>query len=80
MVDLAPAPLHAFPLDLVPLQAVPPPEPIQAANPMAIYQEGAQDARAVQNRVENRVEQQLKWIEKLLYLCIVLALYAIFKK
>jgi hypothetical protein len=41
MVDPAPAPLHAFPLDPVPLQAVPPHEPIQAANPMAIYQEGA---------------------------------------
>lgn len=73
-IPTAPGRLPAVSLEPVPLQAVAPPGAIQAANPMAIYQEG------VQNRVENRVEQQLGWIEKLVYVCIVLALYAIFKK
>jgi hypothetical protein len=70
-----PAPLHA-----VPLQAV-----IPGADQVAMYQEGSQAVgvvgnAVVENRGDNRVMQQLRWIEKLIYVCIFMALYAIMKK
>ena len=73
----APAPLQA-----VPLQAVAPPGGFPTAAPLAIIQEGSQAARVaqVENRIDNRVLQQLRWIEKMVYVCIFLALYAILKK
>ena len=72
----APAPLQA-----IPLQAVAAPAPISTVAPLAIIQEESQPARVVGNAVvEDRVIQQLRWIEKLVFICIFLALYAIMKK
>lgn len=75
----APAPIHA-----VPLQAVPAPGGFSAAAPLAIIQEGAHPAGGVGNAAvdngDNRVMQQLRWIEKMVYFCMFLALYAIFRK
>jgi hypothetical protein len=60
---------------------VPAPAPISTAAPLAIVQEDSQPARVVGNAVvEDRVLQQLRWIEKLVFMCIFLALYAIMKK
>ena len=72
----APAPLQA-----IPLQAVAALAPISTTAPLAIIQEDSQSARTVGNAVvEDRVLQQLRWIEKLVFVCIFLALYAIMKK
>ena len=72
----APAPLHA-----VPLQAVPPPAAISTAAPVALIQDGSQAAGHGGNAQDySRVMQQLKWMEKMIFVCIFLALYAIFKK
>ena len=70
-----PAPLHAVPLQVV----------ISGADQVAMYQEGSQAVgvvgnAVVENRGDNRVMQQLRWIEKLIYVCIFMALYAIMKK
>ena len=74
---IAPTPLQA-----VPLQAVAPPGGFPTAAPLAIIQEGSQAAGVaqVENRIDNRVLQQLRWIEKMVYVCIFLALHAILKK
>uniref|UniRef100_A0A0E0JJE0 Uncharacterized protein n=1 Tax=Oryza punctata TaxID=4537 RepID=A0A0E0JJE0_ORYPU len=72
----APAAIH-----VVPLQAVAAPGGFPTAPPLAIMQEGSQAARVIGNaQVDNRVMQQLKWLEKMVYVCIFLAIYAIFKK
>uniref|UniRef100_A0A0E0JIQ3 Uncharacterized protein n=1 Tax=Oryza punctata TaxID=4537 RepID=A0A0E0JIQ3_ORYPU len=72
----APAAIH-----VVPLQAVVAPGGFPTAPPLAIMQEGSQAARVIGNaQVDNRVMQQLKWHEKMVYVCIFLAMYAIFKK
>ena len=72
----APAPLQA-----IPLQAVAAPAPISTVAPLAIIQEDSQPARVVGNAVvEDRVVQQLRWIEKLMFVCIFLTLYDIMKK
>ena len=65
-----------------PLQAVAPPGGFPTAAPLAIIQEGSQAARVaqVENRIDNRVLQQLRWIAKMVYVCIFFALYAILKK
>jgi len=69
------------PLQAIPLQAVAAPAPISTVAPLAIVQENSQSARIVGNAVvEDRVLQQLRWIEKLVFVCIFLALYAIMKK
>jgi hypothetical protein len=49
---------------------------------MGTIQQDLQASVAMQgNRVaEDGVIQQLRWIEKLVFVCIFLALYAIFKK
>jgi hypothetical protein len=65
----------------VPLQAVAAPGGFPTAAPLAIIQEGSQATGVVGNaQVDNRVLQQLRWIEKMIYVCMFLALYAIFKK
>jgi hypothetical protein len=75
------SPTTPAPLQAIPLQAVPAPAPISTAAPLAIVQEDSQPARVVGNAVvEDRVLQQLRWIEKLVFVCIFLALYAIMKK
>nr|BAD19473.1 hypothetical protein [Oryza sativa Japonica Group]BAD19583.1 hypothetical protein [Oryza sativa Japonica Group] len=63
----APAPIHT-----VPLQAVAPPGGFPTT-PLPIRQDQA-------TGVDIRVMQQLKWLEKMVYVCIFLTLYAIFKK
>ena len=75
-------PTTPAPLQAVPLQVVAPPGGFPTAAPLAIIQEGSQAARVaqVENRIDNRVLQQLRWIEKMVYVCIFLALYAILKK
>jgi hypothetical protein len=62
----------------VPLQAT----AVGAAIPPtpAIMQQGSRATQAGGGLVQDRVEVQLKWIEKLLFVCIFLALYAIMKK
>jgi len=65
------------PLSHVPLQAVPAPAAIPTPTPMALIQEGGQAGGVV---VQDRVMQQLRWIEKLVFVAIFLALYAIMKK
>ena len=74
---IAPAPLQA-----VLLQAVAPPGGFSTIAPLAIIQEGSQatGVAQVENRIDNRILQQLRWIEKMVYVCIFLALYAILKK
>jgi len=71
----------ATPIQAVPLQAVAAPGGFPTAPPLAILQEGSQ-AAVVEGHapMDKRVQQQLRRIEKLVYLCLVLALYAIFKK
>ena len=75
----APAPIHA-----VPLQALAAPGAFPTASPLAIIQEGSQAAGVVGNaqvdNAHNTVLQQLRWIEKMVYVCMFLALYAILKK
>jgi hypothetical protein len=61
---------------LVPLQAVPAPTAFPAPTPMALIQEGGQAG----GEVQDRVMQQFRWIEKLVFVAIFLALYAIMKK
>ena len=75
-------PTTPTPLQVVPLQAVAPPGGFPTAAPLAIIQEGSQAARVaqVENRIDNRVLQQLRWIAKMVYVCIFFALYAILKK
>ena len=75
-------PTAPAPLQVVPLQAVAPPIGFPTAAPLAIIQEDSQATRVaqVENRIDNRVLQQLRWIEKMVYVCIFLALYAILKK
>ena len=75
-------PTAPAPLQVVPLQAVAPPGGFPIVAPLAIIQEGSQTAGVaqVENRIDNRVLQQLRWIEKMVYVCIFLALYAILKK
>ncbi|BAD87777.1 hypothetical protein [Oryza sativa Japonica Group] len=69
MVDSAVHALHApASMHAVPIQAVAPP----GAFPTTLTGGNAQ--------VDNRVMQQIKWLEKLVYVCIFLAMYAIFKK
>ena len=65
-----------------PPQAVAPPSGFPTAAPLAIIQEGSQatGVAQVENRIDNRILQQLRWIEKMVYVCIFLALYAILKK
>ena len=75
---------HA-PLQAVPLQAVAPPGGFPTTAPLAIIQEGSQAIGVVgnaqvENMIDNGVLQQLRWIEKMVYVCIFLALYAILKK
>jgi hypothetical protein len=74
---MQPVPLQALPAPVAPLQAVPAP-----IAPMGTIQQDLQASVAMQrNRVvEDGVIQQLRWIEKLVFVCIFLALYAIFKK
>jgi hypothetical protein len=68
------------PIQAVPLQAVVAPGGFPIA-PLAILQEGSQAAIVEGHApMDKRVQQQLRRIEKLVYLCLVLALYAIFKK
>ena len=75
-------PTAPTPLQPIPLQAVAPPSGFPTVAPLAIIQEGSQAAGVaqVENRIDNRVLQQLRWIEKMVYVCIFLALYAILKK
>ena len=75
-------PTAPTPLQPVPLQAVAPPSGFPTVAPLAIIQEGSQAAGVaqVENRIDNRVLQQLRQIEKMVYVCIFLALYAILKK
>lgn len=73
------SPTAPDPLQAVPLQAVAPPDPL------SMYQHGSNGAgvvgnAVVENRGDNRVMQQLRWLEKMVYVCIFLALYAIMKK
>lgn len=73
------------PLQAVALQAVPPPAAIQPSDPLAMYQNGSQAGgvvgnAVVENRRDNGVMQQLRWLEKMVYVCIALAFIAIFKK
>jgi hypothetical protein len=71
-----PAPIHA-----VPPQAVAPTAGFPTACPLVTIQEGSQTAGGVGNaQVDNKVLQQLRWIEKMVYVCMFLPLYAIFKK
>ena len=68
-----------------PLQAVAQPGCFPTTAPLAIIQEGSQVVGVVgnaqvENRIDNGVLQQLRWIEKMVYVCIFLALYAILKK
>lgn len=73
---ISPVPLHAV-AALAAMQAVVAPP---TTTSMAIIQEGSPAAGGVvEDRVE-RVMQQLKWIEKLVFVSIFLALYAIIKK
>lgn len=70
------------PMAPVPLQAIPAPAPatIPAPASLGVIQEGPQAAPAVGNRVvEDRVMQQLRWLERLVFVCIFLALYAVMK-
>jgi hypothetical protein len=63
----------------VPLQAVPADGAIPSSTPLVAIQEGSRVGES--NRVvDDGVIQQLRWIEKLVFVCIFLALYAIFKK
>ena len=78
-------PTTPTPLQVVPLQAVAPPGGFPTAAPLAIIQEGSHAAGVVgnaqvENRIDNRILQQLRWIEKMVYVYIFLALYAILKK
>ena len=75
-------PTAPTPLQPVPLQAVAPPSGFPTVAPLAIIHEGSQAAGVaqVENRIDNRVLQQLRWIEKMVYVCIFLALYAILKQ
>ena len=76
------------PMSPVPLQTVPAPAAIPTSTPLVAIQEVSQASGAMEgnrvgesNRVvEDGVIQQLRWIEKLVFVCIFLALYAIFKK
>ena len=70
------------PIAPAPLQVVAPPSGFLTAAPLAINQKDSQSAGVaqVENRIDNRVLQQLRWIEKMVYVCIFLALYAILKK
>jgi hypothetical protein len=72
-------PIAAAPGYAVPMQALPP--PAAHAPPLAIIQQDANPARVQGNGAEgDRVWQQLRWIEKLVFVSIFLALFAIFKK
>ena len=75
-------PTTPAPLQAVPLQAVAPPDGFPTIAPLAIIQEGSQAAGVaqVENRIDTRGLQQLRWIKKIVYVCIFLALYAILKK
>ena len=64
-------------LSPVPLQAVPAAAAIPTPTPMALIQEGGQTGGGV---VQDKVMQQLRWIEKLVFVAIFLALYAILKQ
>ena len=64
-------------LSPVPLQVVPAAAAIPTPTPMALIQECGQAGGVV---VQDRVMQQLTWIEKLVFVAIFLALYAIMKK
>ena len=64
-------------LSPIPLQAVPVVAAIPTPTPMALIQEGGQAGGVV---VQDRVMHQLRWIEKLVFVAIFLALYAIMKK
>ena len=75
------------PMSPVPLQTVPAPAAIPTSTPLVAIQvfqaSGAMEGNRVgeSNRVvEDGVIQQLRWIDKLVFICIFLALYAIFKK
>ena len=56
---------------------MPAPTAILTPTPMALIQEGGQAGGGV---VQDRVMQQLRWIDKLVFVAIFLALYAIMKK
>ena len=56
---------------------MPAPAAIPTPTPMALIQEGGQTGGGV---VQDKVMQQLRWIEKLVFVAIFLALYAIMKK
>ena len=56
---------------------MPAPAAISTPTPMALIQECGQAGGVV---VQDRVMQQLTWIEKLVFVAIFLALYAIMKK
>jgi hypothetical protein len=72
----APAPIHA-----VLLQAVAPTIGFPTVGPLAIMQESSLVAGVVGNAlVDNRVLQQPRWFEKMVYVCMFHTLYDIFKK
>ena len=79
---MSPVPLQAVLALAAPLQVVPAPATIPTSAPLAAIHEVSQASGAMQgNRVvEDGVIQQLRWIEKLVFVCIFLPLYAIFKK
>ena len=62
-------PTTPTPLQVVPLQAVAPPGGFSTIAPLAIIQEGSQatGVAQVENRIDNRILQQLRWIEKMVY-------------
>ena len=64
-------------LSPVPLQAVPAAAAIPTPTSIALIQEGDHAGGVV---VQDRVMQQHRWIEKLVFIAIFLALYAIMKK
>ena len=64
-------------LSPVPLQAVPALATISTPAPMTVIQEGGQAGGVV---VQDRVMQRLRWIEKLIFVAIFLAMYVIMKK
>lgn len=77
--NLVQTPIASAPLHAVPIQAVAPPAAIStAAHAEALIQQDAQPA--IQGNGADRVLQQLRWIKKLVFVCIFLALFAIMKK
>uniref|UniRef100_A0A0D9VFE6 Uncharacterized protein n=1 Tax=Leersia perrieri TaxID=77586 RepID=A0A0D9VFE6_9ORYZ len=73
----APA-IHAVPIKVVAPSA--PPMAMMQENPLASAPPMAAAGVVGNAQVDNRVMQQPKWLEKMVYVCIILTIYAIFKK